>query len=276
MKAISKTFKYNKYNLLKLSDIQLFLCKANLKRTAITKKYYYDFGYVNSEEFHKFQDPFYSSKIQKNLSSNYSNTLISFKEISQTNKYLMVKAPFSSEILVLSKDVLVDNVISNWENFSEIYFFKRYFKRGLIKYKKKGGYNVFFFESFNSHFLPKSHSKIHYNFSGNTKKYLKSKVKINFFLLSKTTYNFEVLSVFKSKRKRWIHFRQNLANKKFFNYNLNNVVSLKKVPYNNLEQKLFLQTKFNSNKIILKRKQLLKFNSEMFASKIIRRNSSFD
>jgi hypothetical protein len=273
MKDLSKNYKYN---LLKLLNIELFFYRANLQKLAATRKYYYDFGYRNSEEFNKYQDPFYSVKKSKNLSSNYSSSLISFKEISQSNEYLMTKfSPYNS-ILFQSKDNLINNVIQTWENLSKIYFLKKCFKRGLIKYKNRGGYNVSFWESSSVNFLPKSHSKIHYNLSNNIKKSPSSKIKIKKFLLYKTTYNFEVLSIFKKKRRRWVHFRQNLANKQFFNYNLNKVVSLKKVPYVNMEHKLFLENNHLNNRRCLKKKQLQKFNSDMFVSKIITRNSFFD
>ena len=158
-------------------------------------------------------------------------------------------------------------MIDNWENLIKIYFFNRCFNRGLIRHKKRGGYSISLWEFFNTSFLPKSHSIIQSRSSNKSKRLIKAKIKKN--LLHNTTYPFEVLSVFKRKKRRWVHFKQNLSNKNFFNYSLSNVISLKRVPYPKLEQKLFFENKKEYVYKTFNKKQLIKFNSEIFALKTI-------
>lgn len=269
---------FKKYKLLlKLLNFELFSFKANLAKLRSTQKYYYDFKYLNSDEFHKYQYPVFSQSGKKRVLKNHFNSLGKFKEISQEENYLITKSNLFNTVPSLSKSTLLDKIIQNWENLSKIYFFERSFKRGIIKYKNRGGYIVLTWESTGKSFLPGSHSKTEFKSNNKIKNLRRSGGLSNNSvvsltnknrLLSNTTYSFEVLSISKRKIRCWVPFKQNLANKTFFKYALSDVVSLKKNSYSDLRNKLVLERIPFTNKNYYRKKQSQKFNSEMFSLKI--------
>lgn len=269
---------FKKHNLLlKLLNFEFFSFKANLAKLRGTQNYYYDFKYLNSDEFHRYQYPVFSHSIKKMGLKNHFNTLGKFKETSQDDKYLITKSNLLNSSPSLSKSDLLDKIIQNWENLSKIYFFERSFKRGIIKYKNRGGYIALTWESTGKSFLPGSHSKMEFR-SNNKIKNLRrngrtsknptvSSTRKNR-LLFNASYSFELLSVSKRKIRCWVHFKQNLANKIFFKYALSDVVSLKKNSYGDLRNKLALERIPFTKKSSYRKKQSQKFNSEMFSLKI--------
>ena len=97
-KNLNFKHKYNKHNLIKLSTLETLICKSDLKITDMGQ-YYYDFGWKDSENLHKYQDPFFFVKSKQKLLKIYFNTLVKFKENSQNNKYLMIRSSVPKETL---------------------------------------------------------------------------------------------------------------------------------------------------------------------------------
>ena len=260
-------FKYNKYNSLRLSNLESFRYKSRLKLNNFNQ--FYDFGLINSENLHKLQKigfyDFGNSQFycNKKIINNYRIVFVKFNKIFGMNSYIASNLNYKI-VKKLSKRSKIDRFYQSCKNLIGL-------RRGLIKTKRKGGYSVACWGNPENFFLPISHSKLLLALLSNKKTQKKGGFKMirkngkYSDLRHDVNYIFKVLSVIKKKRN-YNYFKKETSDFSNANYNLNYIVSLKKVLcYNRLEKKLFLR-----KTVSLKSKQITKFNSGLFSAKIVR------